>query len=147
MENNNGVTAHLQGGNPEHIHTCTWYYSHIFNLVLIDCTTCIVPSISLFGLLQDLYNFFTKSYKCFKVYKCTGSILKLSSIGATRRRSKTDALCKIFDSYDTWKTSDADTKYTAVYKYVLLAFREISNSKDFSAEIRHKANTLHNKLL
>lgn len=140
----NGVTAHLQGVNSTHIHT--WCYAHIFNLVVTDCTTCIVPSISLFGLIQEGYNFFHESYKRLKVYDGTGSALKLSSIGATRWRSKNDALCKIFGSYNTWKTSEP-VRYTAVYKNVVPALKKIADCTEFSAEIRHKANSLLNRFL
>ncbi|XP_065210573.1 uncharacterized protein LOC135838749 [Planococcus citri] len=62
-----GVSAHLKSANPLHIHT--WCQAHVLNLVMTESTSCTVPAISLFGLLQETCNFFRESYKRMLVFE------------------------------------------------------------------------------
>ena len=56
----NGFTAFFEKESPGHIHS--WWYAHVFNLVLCDVTTTNHASISLFGLVQKVGVFFRESY-------------------------------------------------------------------------------------
>ena len=56
----NGFTAFLEKESLGHIHT--WCYAHVLNLVLCDVTTTNHTSISLFGLVQKVGEFFRESY-------------------------------------------------------------------------------------
>ena len=100
-----GVQARISEVASNHIHV--WCYAHTLNLVLGDVTSLNVSSISLFGLLNKAAVFFRESHKCMNAWENTlqskigtSRMKKLNTIGPTGWWAKSNAIRKIFGSFD-----------------------------------------------
>ena len=63
----NGLQALLKQARPNHVHS--WCYAHVLNLVIGDASTVSAEAVSLFGLLNQMANFFKESYKNMNVWE------------------------------------------------------------------------------
>lgn len=140
-----GVSAKLSEIIANHVHT--WCYAHVLNLVISDTTQCLTLCVSFFSCVQEAYVFFKDSYKRFAVYEKEKPSLRLASIGATRWRSKNDAIVKIFGRIDFWINGDLspENQYKFVYIELLLSLYNISNCNQFNSKARNDALSLLKK--
>ena len=69
---------------------------------MTDTAQCVTAAISFFGLLQQTQIFIKESHKRLNIYLEQHPNVRLSQIGATRWRSKSDATYQIFSYYNTW---------------------------------------------
>jgi len=135
----NGVSTKLSEIIANHIHT--WCYTHVLNLVISDATQCLTTCVSFFSCVQEVHVFFKESYKRFSVYEKENPSFRLASIGATRWRSKNDAIVKIFGRIDFWKNGDfqLESQYKCVYYELLVSLYNILNYKEFNSKTRNDA--------
>jgi hypothetical protein len=140
-----GVSAKLSEIIANHIHT--WCYAYVLNLVVSDTTQCLTTCATFFSCVQEVRVFFKESYKRFAVYEKEKPSLRLASIGATRWRSKNDAIVKIFGRIDFWKNEDfhPGNQYKCVYYELLVSLYNILNSKEFNSKARNDVLSLLKK--
>ena len=130
-----------------HIHV--WCYAHTLNLVLGQFTLLNVSSISLLGLLNKATIFFREPHKRMNAWENTvqskiGTLRmkRLNTIGATRLWAKSNAIRKIFGSFD-----DDETASNGLYFDLEVTLSVISDSASFNQTTRDQANDLFGKLL
>lgn len=95
-----GFSTLLSEEAPNQVHI--WCYAHVLNLVLTDTTGVVVPSTSLFLLLNDVAVFIRESYKRMLLWETVSEDRRhrrLAPIGATRWLAKDEALRKVFGSF------------------------------------------------
>lgn len=137
-----GVQALMKEKQPSHIHT--WCHAHVLNLVIGDTSSICVSAISLFGMLNELSNFFGESYKRIAVWEeqmssKTGQakLKRLEHIGQTRWSSRARALRKIFGNFN-----DQSSHSSGFYPDLLIILHKVSESPDFSRKVRYDAQKL-----
>lgn len=144
----NGLAGKLKQLVPNHTHT--WCYAHVLNLVMTDTVQCLPATISFFGLLQETQVFIKDSCKRLNVYMQRNPKIRLTAIGATRWRSRSDAATKIFGFSSCW-FSDIGTENKhltkPVYADLVISLNIISNSMEFNPKTRNEANALLSKFL
>ena len=98
----NGLQALLKQVRPSHVHT--WCYAHVLNLVIGDASTVSSQAVSVFGLLNQMANFFKESSKNTNVWEKQienntghGKLQKLERFCQTRWSSRARALRKLFN--------------------------------------------------
>ncbi|XP_050516717.1 zinc finger MYM-type protein 1-like [Diabrotica virgifera virgifera] len=141
----NGVSSKFKQLQPNHIHT--WCEAHTLNLVLSDTAECVTTSISFFSLLQQTHVFIKDSHKRLEIYLKQNPNFRLTAIGATRWRSKSDSTCKIFGHFDKWSkwVKDDISSCKCVYLELIISLSMIANSPDFNSKVRNEANSLLQK--
>ena len=142
-----GVQARISEVASNHIHV--WCYAHTLNLVLGDVTSLNVSSISLFGLLNKAAVFFRESHKRMNAWENTlqskigtSRMKKLNTIGATRWWAKSNAIRKIFGSFD-----DDEAASKGLFSDVVVTLSVIRDSASFNQTTRDQANDLVGKFL
>lgn len=138
----NGFSTLLKNELKTHIHT--WCYAHVLNLVMNDVTTHIIEVNLFFSLLNNLANFFKKSYKKMNMWKkenrVSSNVLKrLQSVGETRWWSKDKALTTIFGSLDDQNNS--------LYLKVLLCLLAIRHDNTMKSDQISDASTYFESLI
>lgn len=144
----NGVSAKLKELVPNHTHT--WCYAHVLNLVMTNTAQCLPQTISFFGLLQEAQVFIKESCKRLNVWMDKNPKIRLTAIGATRWRSRSDATTKIFGFASFWfdniETENVELR-KSVYPDLVISLNIISNSMEFNSKSRSDANALLSKFL
>jgi len=93
----NGLQAHLTNNNSYIIYTHCM--GHVLNLVMTECTTNILPTEGLFGLVEQSSVFLSDSHKRISIWtsitrnrnQAHNKLHRLQKIGATRWWSKDKA--------------------------------------------------------
>ena len=139
----NGLQALLKQVCPSHVHT--WCYAHVLNLVIGDASTVSVQAVSLFGLLNQMANFFKESYKNMNVWEKQmednighGKLRKLGRFCQTRWSSRALALRKLFGSFND------DTK--ELFSYLVMVLQHVNETPNFKGSIRYEAKCLGENL-
>ena len=129
-------------------HTHVWCYAHTLNLVLGGTTSSMVPSISLFSLLNSTATFVSGSHKnmnawtdCLSEKFGAAKLLKLNTIGKARWWAKAGAIQKIFGEF-----GDAEAANKSLYVDVLMRFFEIASNLHLNVTARDEARTLMDKM-
>ena len=142
-----GVQARISEVASNHIHV--WCYAHTLNLVLGDVTSLNVSSVSLFGLLNKAAVFFRESHKRMNAWENTlqsnigtSRMKKLNTIGTTRWWAKSNAIRKIFGSFD-----DDEAASKGLFSDVVVMLSVIRDSASFNQTTRDQANDLVGKFL
>ena len=136
-----GFATLLKNEIKSHIHT--WCYAHVLNLVMGDVTGSVLDANCLFSLLNDLANFFKKSYKKMKKWeletRTSSNVAKrLQSVGETRWWAKDKALTTVFGSFDNPDSS--------LFIKVLLSLYSIIHDDTFAADQKSKASCFFDQL-
>ena len=139
----NGLQALLKQVRPSHVHT--WCYAHILNLVIGDASTVSSQAVSLFGLLNQMANFFKESYKNMNVWEKQmenntghGKLQKLARFCQTRWSSRARALRKLFGSFND------NTK--ELFSDLLMVLQHVNQTPNFKGTIRYEAECLRENL-
>lgn len=131
----NGFRALILGENPNQLHI--WCYAHILNLVLSDCTNLVIPSFTLFNLLNDLAVFIKDSYQRMNVWNeeneddCHHK--RLGVIGETRWWSKDRALRNIF--------GEVGNPESGLYIVLMKVLSRIESDAKFNPTCRARAKS------
>uniref|UniRef100_A0A336MY63 CSON006218 protein n=1 Tax=Culicoides sonorensis TaxID=179676 RepID=A0A336MY63_CULSO len=136
----NGFSAFMLKENPNQLHI--WCYAHILNLVLVDCTNLVIPSFTLFNLLNDVAVFIKDSYQRMNIWDDENESVghkKLGTIGQTRWWSKDNALRKIF--------GEVENPDTGLFVTLMKVLLRIEMDLHFNPTCRVKAKAFKDNFL